>query len=114
MRSCPAALTGGAFSGRILGQASLAVNAGGRTCLTLPASRTEPDGHLGGGDHPQEQEAQNLEAQEQDRHEGDCHFLALAAQDRVDAQQAHPQPERQDQRDDGRAGQQRGDKVVTR
>ena len=66
----------GICSGRILGQASLAVNADGRTCLMVPASRPEPDGHQGDGDHPQKQETQD-----QDRHEGDCHFLALAAQD---------------------------------
>ena len=73
----------------------------------VPASRPEPDGHQGDGDHPQKQETQD-----QDRHEGDCHFLAFTAQDRVDAQQAYSQTERQDKRDDGHAGQQGGDKAA--
>ena len=97
----------GICSGRILGQASLAVNADGRTCLMVPASRPEPDGHQGDGDHPQKQETQD-----QDRHEGDCHFLALAAQDLVDAQQAHTQPKCHGKRNDGRADQKGGDKVA--
>ena len=45
VRSCPAVLTGGVFSGRILAQSSSDVNADGRTCLTVPSSRPEPDGH---------------------------------------------------------------------
>ena len=100
-------LTGGVFSCRILGQASSAVNADGRNCLTVPASPLEPDGQQGDGGHPQNQETQG-----QDRHEGDCHFLAFTAQDRVDAQQAYSQTERQDKRDDGHTGQQGGDKAA--
>ena len=106
MRSYPAVLTGGVFSCRILAQASSAVNADGRTCLTVPVSRPEPDGHQGDGDHPQ-----NQETQAQDRHEGDHHFLACAAQDRVDAQQAHSQPKCLGKRD-GRPRQQGGEKVA--